>query len=65
MPELETCTFTFMHFPVGELPVVKNQFLKHFFLIKYYIITVLKKLKHFGQYFKKSKMDFHEEIDHG
>ena len=58
MPELENMHFTFMHFPVGALPVVENQFLKHF-LIKYYIITVLNFfLERFGQYLKKSKNGF-------
>ena len=58
-PNRKTCTFTFMHFPVGAHPEVQNESERIFF-IKYYIITIPKKF--FGAFWfilkKKSKMDF-------
>ena len=57
-PNFKTCTFTFMHFPVGALPEVQNRIRKQFshkvlysFLTKFF-------LERFGQYLKKSKKGF-------
>jgi hypothetical protein len=47
-----------MHFPVGALPVVENQFLKHFTNKVLYNYSSKKNLERFGQYLKKSKNGF-------
>ena len=47
-----------MHFQVGALPVVENQFLKHFSNKVLYNYCSKFFLERFGQYLKKSKMDF-------
>ena len=38
----KTCTLTFLRFPIGALPGSKI-YSKSIFLIKYYIVTILKK----------------------